>query len=69
MAAHNALSEGRRVAGKISKQGELNVRLRKTLQELLDASALLRVPATNLTLSNKRLLRQIKRTLKRPPFL
>ena len=57
------------MASKISKQGELNVRLRKTLQELLDASALLRVQATNLTLSNKRLLRQIKRTLKRPPFL
>ena len=64
----NGAAEEESVPSKIHEQGELNVRLRKAIQELRDTSALLRVQATTLTLANKRLLRQIKRTLRKPPF-
>jgi hypothetical protein len=46
--------------------GAVNARLRETLRELRATSALLRVKATNLALGNRRLLREIKRTLKKP---
>ena len=50
------------------ERADLNKKLRVALRELRDTSALLRVKASNLSMANRRVLREIKRILKKPPF-
>ena len=48
------------------RHGELNEALRKTLKERLDMNAQLRLQAITLSLANRRLLREIPLTLRKP---
>jgi len=49
---------------KVAAKYDVHVALRSTLQQLREASALLRLQAANQALANRRLLREIKRKLK-----